>query len=742
MRNFISNQARRLLPVLLLLCPPIAPMAWAEAVPSRPQVALVLSGGGARGVAHVGVLQVLEELQVPVDIIVGTSMGALIGGFYASGMSADEISQMVSQMNWARMFSGQAERAERAFRRKREDELGLPGPKLGLTGSGLVLADAMLSGQHVELFIQRQLVARNPQRDFDALPIRFRALAADLVSGDAVVLDQGDMARAMRASMSLPGVFSPVRLDHQLLVDGGIANNLPVDVAIAMGADIIIAVDVAVALHEERGIQDLTNVSEQISRLLVYRNTQQQIQLLRPQDILLQPALGEEINSADFDTATASIPLGAAAAWAATEKLQTLSLSSQDYQAYRQQISIDQGRLLQLPVRQIKLSNQSAYADALILAKLAVQLDEPLDISSLQAAIDRIYAAGYFKQVAFQLEPVEQHLILHIEAAPDIRTPHLLEYGLTLQGNGSDNRFGLRLGYLRTHVDPRRLGGEWRILAESGDYTALSTELYLPLDARQHWFLLPRAYGFRHNLDRYNLDGFALGQVQDARMGLALAAGFEFNPQWVLLAGTEFYKGRLSLSRGAPLIDNYRFQGGELFLDLRRDSLDDRYLPGRGSVAQLRWVGSRPGLGADDNFDQLSVQYLRSLPWRRQVLTLSLKSNLSLQDAAPPHARFPLGGFGNLSGLRHNELFGQQTAVIGLDMRRRLFTSSFLPGFLGLLVEYGNAWDDLDAMDFDDGIVSAALYFGYRSPLGPFVFGYAQAEARSGLFYLDLGRRF
>ena len=215
----------------------------------RKKIALVLGGGGARGAAHVGVIKALEEMRVPVDYVVGTSMGALVGGLYATGMSSDDLTTLMSEIDWADMFKDQARRQDRPFRRKRDDGLGLYGAKIGLSKSGSRIPPGAIAGQRVEFLLNSLVGVRGPADDFDRLPIPFRAVAVDILAAEVAVLDSGNLATAMRASMALPGIFDPVEHEDMLLVDGGVLMNVPISVGKDLGADIIIAVDVGSPLE-------------------------------------------------------------------------------------------------------------------------------------------------------------------------------------------------------------------------------------------------------------------------------------------------------------------------------------------------------------------------------------------------------------------------------------------------------------------------------------------------------------
>lgn len=210
----------------------------------RPRVGLVLGGGGARGGAHIGVLKELERMRIPVDAIAGTSMGAIVGGLYATGMSAAELESLIGSLDWAGALTDKPDRADLSFRRKQDDAQVPVDFELGLRGASLVLPKGVVQGQKLDLLLRELTLGVSHVHDFDELPIPFRAIASDIEKGEIYVMERGDLARAIRASMSVPAVFTPVRIDGRLLVDGGLVGNLPVDVMQAMGVDIVIAVDV------------------------------------------------------------------------------------------------------------------------------------------------------------------------------------------------------------------------------------------------------------------------------------------------------------------------------------------------------------------------------------------------------------------------------------------------------------------------------------------------------------------
>jgi NTE family protein len=270
--------------------PPDTASPTAPTPPHRPRIGLVLSGGGARGVAHIGVLKVLEEQHVPIDAIAGTSMGAVVGGLYASGLTAREIESIMTSLNWQEAFRDLPPREDLTLRRKQEDQNFLVKFPLGIRGGKVLLPKGLIQGQRLNQILRRLTLPVARITNFDELPTPFRALATDLETGDAVTLDSGDLTSAMRASMSAPGVFAPVERDGRLLVDGGISENLPVDIARAMGVDILIVVDVGSPLLTREKLNSVPVISNQMIAILIQRNSREQLEKLKAQDVLIAPS--------------------------------------------------------------------------------------------------------------------------------------------------------------------------------------------------------------------------------------------------------------------------------------------------------------------------------------------------------------------------------------------------------------------------------------------------------------------
>ncbi|MBV8876208.1 MAG: patatin-like phospholipase family protein, partial [Gammaproteobacteria bacterium] len=299
----------------------------------RPRIGLVLSGGGARGTAHIGVLKVLEQLHIPIDAVAGTSMGAVVGGLYASGLSARDIEKVMTSINWQDAFRDRPPREDLDLRRKEEDETFLVKYHFGLRDRRIVVPKGLIQGQKLTETLRRLTLPVARIADFDELPTPFRAVATDLENGESVVMGSGDLTSAMRASLSAPGVFAPVEREGRLLVDGGIADNVPVDIARSMGVDVLIVVDVGSTLLPRKQLTSAPVISNQMLAILINRNSQAQLATLGPRDVLIRPVLGDA-STFDFGSVARVIAAGEKAARASTAELAALGVSEQDIEKY------------------------------------------------------------------------------------------------------------------------------------------------------------------------------------------------------------------------------------------------------------------------------------------------------------------------------------------------------------------------------------------------------------------------
>jgi len=703
-------------------------------VTDRPKIGLVLGGGGARGYAHVGVLKKLEEMRIPYDYIAGTSMGSIVGGFLATGMESDELARVVRDADWDDLFKDKTPREDLPFRRKADDDLGLYGPKLGIGKDSSLLPKGVVSGQKVIFMFESVASQRVNTTDFNKLPIPYRAIATDIVTGDMIVIGEGELSMAMRASMAVPAVFDPVPRDGALLVDGGLVRNLPVDVARDMGADVVIAVDVGTKLESREQITNALAIVYQMSGLLTVKNTEIQIHSLRETDVLITPDIGDKISSSDFSKLDEAIPLGYAATEAVQDKLQKYALSEDAYRAWRQQIN----NCIEGPpqVHFVKLNNQSRFSDEVISELITVQPGQKLDLGQLDYDLRQIYALGFIRQARYNIIERDGLQGIEITVLQDDRGTNFIETGVDLAFSARGTAFNLRGGYLNTALDDR--GSEFRAVAQVGESPGLFLEYFRPLDDALRYSFEPSVFWFNRPLYVYDSRGDAVAEIEIDEWGGTLALSREFRRDAQLTAGFVRYAGDMDITVGDPNIEPFSYNGAELFAELKYDRLDDRYLPTRGVYSSLKYTDSVEGLGADSSFDQLEFEIyashtfgLHNFIWGGRYLT-------SLDDDVPIYGLYAGGGFFNMSGYEPGSLIGPNFGSLLAGYRYQVAKSGFLPGYVGMTLEYGNAAEERSEI-FSDGLLNGSVYFGYKTPLGPIYLGIGWSEDRSAIYFLRLG---
>jgi len=705
-----------------------------DQVTDRPKIGLVLGGGGARGYAHVGVLKKLEEMRIPYDYIAGTSMGSIVGGFVATGMESEELAQVVRDADWDDLFKDKTPREDLPFRRKADDDLGLYGPKLGIGKNSSLLPKGMVAGQKVTFMFESVASQRVNTTNFNQLPIPYRAIATDIVTGEMVVIDSGELSMAMRASMAVPGVFDPVHRGDALLVDGGLVRNLPVDVARDLGADVVIAVDVGTKLAGRDEINNALAIVYQMSGLLTVSNTNLQIETLGERDVLITPEIGDIISSADFSKLDEAIPLGYSATEAMQDQLQQYSLSEAEYHAWRQRID---GCVDGPPqVHFVRLENQSRFSDEVISELITIEPGQTLDLKQLDKDLRQIYALGFIRQARYSVVEQDDMQGIEITVLPDERGTHFIETGLDLSFTARGTALNIRGGYLTTALDDR--GSEFRAVVQLGESPGIFIDYFKPLDDALKYSFEPSAYLFRRPLYIYDSRGDAVAELELDEWGGAVTLRREFKRHAEFTAGYARYSGNMDITVGNPDIEPFKFNGGELFASLKYDRLDNRFLPTSGDYSELKYTDSIKGLGADTTFDQVEFTYFGTRTFGFHNFMLGLQYNTSLDNDVPIYGLYTGGGFFNMSGYEPNSLIGPHYGSILTGYRYQVTKSGFLPGYVGMTVEYGNATEKRSEI-FSEGLINGSVYFGYKTPIGPIYLGVGWSEDRSALYFLRFG---
>jgi NTE family protein len=708
--------------------------ALADAISKQPKIGLALSGGGARGAAHIGVIRELERQNIRIDYIAGTSMGAIIAGLYASGMSVDQIDQAYRSIDWKHVLNDSPPRQDLSMRRKFDQSVFQLDKKIGIKNGKVDVPAGVIRGQKLELELQKLLMHVAEIDDFDKLVIPFRAIASDIASNQVVVLGSGSLSQALRASMAVPGVFTPVKVDDRLLVDGGITNNLPVDVVRKMGADIVIAVDIGSPFLKMDETVNIFTVAEQLTNILVRRTTDQQINTLANDDVLIVPELGT-FSAGNFTGSASLIQKGEAAA---QEKISSLAQLVSPNPVPSAKPEACPSCQLALPViSYVRVNNDSQVDDEYLRQMLQQQTGQPLDVPTLEQDIGRIYGLGIFDSVQYDLEKTgsETGLVLKVREQP--WGPNYLQFGLTLSSDfANSNRFSVRFGYTKMPIN--RLNGEWRTIFSLGEEPGIETDLYQPLAIGSPWFIEPSAFAINN---KYNVleNENIIAETSVTRVGAAIALGREFNSLGNMRLGLRRYAGRTEITVGDPDLPEQDIDAGEIYLDARYDSLDDLFFPRRGWKGDFGWLGSRTQLGADSDYDQATVRVLTAKTWGRHTLQLGGRIMTTYNGEAPIQSYFRLGGLFTLPGYSENELAGQDAVLFKAGYLRATKPLLSMPTYLGATLQYGDVFQDNDDIQISDMKVAAAVYLGLQSVIGPLYIGYGLADSGENRVYLTIG---
>ena len=704
----------------------------------RPRVGLVLGGGGARGAAHIGVLKELERLQIPIDAIAGTSMGAIVGGLYASGMSPAELEAVVAEIDWLQALKDEPARSDLKFRRKQDERRYPVNPDLGFDEDGLKLPLGLIQGQRLDLILRELTIDVSQIDDFDELPIPFRAIASDIETGEAHVMDSGDLATAIRASMSVPGVIAPVQIDGRMLVDGGISGNLPIDVIRKMDVDVIIAIDVEFPLYSLDELQSAFAISEQMLTILIRRETLRQIETLGDDDILIRPDLGT-FGSADFSNILQAIEPGVTAAKVQERSLQPLSVGAAAYEEW--QAARELREIAGDTLAFVRIEQDSGVSTAMLESRLHVEPGDPVDVDELAAEAARLHGLALFEKVGYRLVAEDGSTGVVFDARAKSWGPGFLRFGVALEDDfdGTTN-FDARLRLTRPAVN--RLGGEWRADLRLGTETQLFNELYQPLLFDSRIFVAPYLDYEQSNLSLFE-DGDALARLRLSEITGGVDIGSEIGGIGEFRFGAFRGHGTARVTVGDPLTQTPDFDTGGLRALLRFDTLDKAWFPREGVRADIEWRQSITNFGADDDYDTIDAR-LQALTSRgKTTFALGLEYATTLSFNGAIQDLFRLGGFQRLSGFNRNELSGPHAALASLTAYRRIGDSPGglfnAPVYLGASVEAGNVWESRSQISASTALVHGSLFVGVDSYIGPLILAAGFGEGGSSNVYLFLG---
>ena len=723
----------------------------ADDSPARPRICLVLSGGGARGFAHIGVLKVLEDLKIPIDCIAGTSMGAVVGGLFASGMTAHQIDATMRSLDWQDAFRDAPPRRDLAFRRKQDDRNFLVRLPLGLKHGQILLPKGFIQGQKLQETLRQLTLPFSNSTDFDLLPTPFRAVATDLETGNAVLMDKGDLAIAMRASISAPGVFAPVELNGRLLVDGGLAENLPINVVRDMHADVLIVSDVSFPLQPRAELDSALSISNQMLAILVRKDSDRQRATLSARDILIEPHLGST-KATDFNGSNVLIALGEDAARGVGARLAALAVGEVVYSEYTARRAAREPALP--PIKFVRVDKPSKRYEKTILAQMQPLLGKPLDLAQVGKHITELYGLGNFETLDYTLveralppSGIDQETGLEIRARRKSWGPNYLRFGLNLEDDfQGTSSYNAAARFVLTEIN--ELGAELLTDVQIGSEPKVASEFYQPLDASRKWFLAPSARIEARDLKIYTKN-VQVADFRDREAEVDLDVGRNLGNWGEIRAGFHRINGATRVHFGNPALVVPQYNDGAYFFKFSYDRLDNVHFPRDGQTFSVQWDANRTNLGADVASDQVQADWLMARSRGRNTLLLWTSAGSTLAGSLNPTALpdfFSLGGFFNLSGLAPRSLIGPHYALARAIYFRKIGRGGegFLqfPAYIGMSLEAGNTWLHRGEMSLGSARKDGSVFVAFDTFLGPVYLGSGYDQAGTSAFYLFLGRTF
>jgi NTE family protein len=738
-------------------------------VPGRPKIGLVLSGGGARGVAHIGVLKVLEELRVPVDMVLGTSMGSLVGGIYASGLTPEELEAKVRTINWETIFKDDPPRQQIPWQEKRDDYTSLFGLEFGFRDGKILLPYGTTAGYKFEFLMTDMvgLAAGRESRSFDTLPIPYRAVAMDLEDGSMKVFDSGVLVKAMRASMSVPAFIAPVTINGRLYVDGGMVRNLPVDVARKAGCEIIIAVNLGTPPLRRDQLTSVTAVALQSINLMTEQNVKASLAELTEKDILIEPKLGE-FSSGDFTKAMETIPIGIAAAREQEEKLRGLSVSEDEYRAWQQ--SFASRKPAEVTVANIEVKKNLKWVNPVVIESeiekkpgimeyLVIKQDEKglkklgempaamkkkdgegMSLQQLQNTLTTVYGRGDFERLDYSLVEKDGKETISVEGVEKPWGPDYLKFGLGFASDmSSPVRFNIAATYRKTWLNS--YGAEWRTDAQLGYTKGLYTEFFQPVGITAGAFVAPWA-ALSDSPVNYYFDGTYIGQYDVVKTRGGIDAGVQGKVGMVRLG---FYQGHVSAKSefGVLQLPDADVRQGGFTGRFAIDQLDDANFPREGILIAGNYFGSDEAFGAQDSYNKYELALRKPFAIGPHSLNVALAYADNAGSTLPPYDPFAIGGFLNMSGYNFNQLAGQ-----GYTFGEIIYMYQFgsLPSPLGKGIYAGGSLETgrihhlFDPKAPSGWLFGSSVFVAADTIFGPFYGAFGYAGDGSTSFYVMLSR--
>jgi NTE family protein len=713
---------------------------------NRPCIGLVLGGGGARGSAHVGVLKAIEELNIPIDIAVGTSVGSFVAGLYATNHRAAEIEQVFLTTDWETGYQDDQPRSLIPNRLKERNDLFPIQLRIGLDFDGFKLPQGIIQGQGMKAIIDDSLGIYPEVESFDDLAIPYRAVASDAATGEEVVIAKGDLATAMQASMSLPGILRPVSIDGRLLVDGGIANNLPVSVARSMGAELIIAVDIGTPSLEKDQLVSTLDIVNQMTNFLTQSNQQVARDSLTPQDIHITPNL-DLVGTVSFDQMPEGIDSGYRAAKFSFKKLfannPAIQTDGSSSAQAKREFTLEESE--NKIIDRIELVNDSRLGDDYILHRMQINAGEPYSHDKIAKGIQRLYGQGTIARASTSTREENDETILVVTVEEKEWGPGYLDFKLKFEDDfKSFSLFGIGASWQYTNLNP--YGATWTNEVEFGTFKRLSSDLYWPINTSGIFW-----YGEAENsreVSAYQQNNGSYGDTIITLLSAGGGAGVEWSDQLTARVGVEAETGNVKL----PAILQAVFNRDRISVDrqamiarARYDSLDDAYFSTDGWRLDASFSSSNDRLlGREEAIQMLELEASFAWAYGNHTIKPLIRKQSTYSDVIEPLlGTYDLGGFLNLSGNERSFITGPHLVfsrvVYAYELSQNKVGAINLPLYLGASYERGNTWRSEGQVSWSDMISSGSVFLGWDSPLGPAFFGYGLSDTGKDSLYVSVG---
>lgn len=712
--------------------------SWANE--QRPRIGLVLGGGGAKGAAHIGVLRALEEMRVPVDCIAGTSMGALVGATYASGVMPASIEEQVLAVDWAATVGNKGNRESSPIQRKLRDSSFTNSLDLGVVDGQLRDPGGFINTQQIDALLRRLVARARSTNDFDDLPIPFRAIATDMIAGDMVVIREGDLSVAMRASMAVPGAFSPVAIDGMVLSDGGQMRNLPIDIARDLCADVVISVSLDSPKPTEADLASSVAMAARSIDVMIDANTRAQRMTLKDRDVNIVVQMGD-IGSASFERVPEAIPLGYSAAMDNAESLARYAVSHDAYAQWVVDVTTDM--TLPIQVAEVTIDGLERVNPAYV-APAILNTTPGSDVTPEQISEDTsgINALGDFEAVTYSVsgEPDAKRVtFIPVEKSWG---PNFVNFDLGFgASDGGDIKFVLRGSHRREWINA--LGGEWLNTVQIGSDLELGTSLYQPLEARQRLFVEPKLVYERDFENLYD-DGDKLAEYSFSKGLAAIDLGYNLDTRAQFRIGVQQSWNESELETGSPLLlpETGTIHESNLTTQMKYDTRNSAGLASEGTLLALRYTDSGDWLDGDEDFAMGDALALFAVPFRGDVINIFAAGGKELSGDLPGYRLFRIGGVRSFPGLETHEFRGDSYWLAGSNYNWRLadiqtlFDQAF---YAGLRLTAGEVNGRIDNED-DELLLGIALSLNGRTPIGPFILSLGAVNNDSWALQMSVGR--